>query len=85
MKKYFLNYYVGGFVDTYITEEIELDDTKELFIYFIGKNYSHIHGKAININAFEKMDKDKIYEVILENRLAYIMEVESWKEEELKK
>lgn len=82
MKKYFLNYYVGGFVDTYITEEIELDDTKKVFVDFVGKTYSHIKGQAINVNVFDSKNREYVKQIIYRHRLAYIEELKKWKEEE---
>lgn len=73
--KYYLKHYVGGFVDSYVTEEIENIEINEseLLIYFKSKKYSHITGKAVNLDsARDEIEFYNLYSICFEYRLPMI-------------
>lgn len=74
MRKYFIYYFVGGFVDSYVKREIK--DNNELFY-----ENDRIYFSRFNDNRIERVygpftsESDPLLEIVIDTRKNYIMEV----------
>lgn len=74
MRKYFIYYFVGGFVDSYVKRELK--DNNELFY-----ESDRIYFSRFNDNRIERVygpftsESDPLLEIIIDTRKNYILEV----------